>query len=101
MAPVQDGLADNPEDYRWSSATTHINGTNDLLVKSSSLFENKTGWQKFLYEQERKAFIADFERHQRTGRPYGDDKFVEKLERLTGRELKLKPAGRPPGKKKR
>jgi putative transposase len=101
MAPVREGLTDNPEDYRWSSAVTHINNSNDLLVKSSSIFEKKTNWQKFLYEQERKAFIIDFERHQRTGRPYGDDIFVEKLERLTGRELKLKPAGRPAGKKRR
>ena len=31
----------------------------------------------------------------RTGRPVGDVLFVEEVENLTGRVLKIKPAGRP------
>jgi putative transposase len=34
-----------------------------------------------------------FRKHERTGRPMGDDGFIERLERLIDRPLKLKKPG--------
>jgi putative transposase len=34
-----------------------------------------------------------FRKHERTGRPIGDDAFIERLERLLDRELKPKKPG--------
>jgi len=49
-------------------------------------------WAVFLREQ-----ISDGEalrKHQRTGRPLGDEGFIERCERALGRTLKIQKAGR-------
>jgi hypothetical protein len=39
--------------------------------------------------------------HCRTGRPLGTDKFISKLETVSGRRLRALPIGRPKNEKKR
>jgi len=38
----------------------------------------------------------EFEKHERTERPLGDESFIEKAEKLLGRELKKKKPGPMP-----
>ena len=37
--------------------------------------------------------IEELERHERTGRPLGDDRFIELVEKLLSRDLKKKKPG--------
>ena len=93
--PVVAGLAKTPWEYPWSS-TRFLCGIidHDPLVKDRTLLGLITDWQEFLSTEERAE--SDLIRQAtRTGRPAGDVLFVEKVESLTGRELKTKPAGRP------
>ena len=50
-------------------------------------------WGKFLSVDARGSEMVLFRKHERTGRPIGDDAFIERLERLLGRELKAKETG--------
>lgn len=94
LNPVRAGLVKNPEDWRWSSAAAHIAGQEDTLVKTDPLLQivNKP-WKQFLTVDIEETEIDLFRKHERTGRPLGEDDFIEKLERLLDRTLKPQKPG--------
>ncbi len=92
--PTAAGLAEKPWDYPWSSARAHIEGRDDILVRTKPLLEMVDDWQNWISQETTKEMIKHFQQHERTGRPLGDDSFVDELEMITGRELKIKKAGR-------
>ena len=100
LNPVRAGLVKNPEDWRWSSAAAHITGEDDILVKTKPLLKiaNKP-WKQFLAVDVQDSEIELFRKHERTGRPLGEDAFIEKLEHLLDRTLKPQKPG-PKGKNK-
>jgi putative transposase len=82
-------------EYPWSSARFHSGFVdNDPLVKDWTLPGLITDWQGFLSTEEG-AESELIRRATRKGRPAGDEQFVNKVESMTGRDLKIKPAGRP------
>jgi putative transposase len=93
--PVVAGMAKTPWEYPWSS-TRFLCGMldHDPLVKDRTLPGLITDWREFLSSEE-KAGSKLLRQATRTGRPAGDEEFVEKVGGLTGRELKIKRAGRP------
>lgn len=94
--PLKVGLVEKPEDYRWSSAKSHLTGTTDPVL----------GACRWLDPKERSAY-ADFVRTDddktnnairqatRTGRPFGSDNFIDSLEFSLGQTLRPRRAGRP------
>lgn len=95
LNPVRAGLVKKPEDWPWSSAFPHIQGENDILVKTEPLLLMvQKGWNEFLSKYPQEADIEILRRHERTGRPLGQEHFIEKLEALLNRPLKLQKAGR-------
>lgn len=94
LNPVRAGLVKYPEDWRWSSAAAHIAGQDDILVKTKPLLQivNKP-WKQFLAVDIKETEIELFRKHERTGRPLGEDDFIEKLERLLDRTLKPQKPG--------
>jgi len=97
MNPVRAGLVVKPEQWPWSSASAHIYGYDDTLVKAIPLVEI-TGdkWKDFLGAPVREEEIIKMRRHENTGRPLGSGGFVKNLETMLGRILKPKKAGRRP-----
>ena len=92
---VRAGLVKNLEDWPWSSASSHIKEENDVLVNVSPLLLIvRKGWSAFLSKYPREADMKVFQKHERTGRPLGEEQFIEKLETLLNRSLKLQKAGR-------
>ena len=56
-------------------------------------------WKSFLMKAIEAETIEAIKKHERTGRPIGDHSFIEKVEQITGRQLKLrKPGPKPKGK---
>jgi len=100
LNPVRAGLVKNPGDWRWSSAGAHITGEDDILVKTKPLLEivNKP-WKQFLAVDVEEPEIELFRKHERTGRPLGEDSFIEKMELILDRRLKPQKPG-PKGKDK-
>jgi putative transposase len=100
LNPVRAGLVTRPVDWRWSSAGPHSKRKDDILVKTKPLLEMvKSPWKKFLSADARESEMALFRKHERTGRPMGDDAFIEKLEQLLDRNLKPQKPGPKAGDK--
>ena len=97
LNPVRAGLAAQAWDYRWSSAVAHLSGEDDLLVKTRPLLEMVDDWREFLAEPLTEREMALLRRHQRTGRPLGDENFLGRVERALERVLR---PGRPGPKRK-
>lgn len=93
MNPVTAGLVALPEEYPWSSARAHIVGEDDQLVKVAPLLGMVDNWRELLLLSEEEE-INLFRRHERSGRPMGNDAFVERLE--TGLDRMLRPLKRGP-----
>jgi putative transposase len=92
MNPVAAELVQNPEDYRWSSAQAHLAGEDDGLAQVSPLLELVPDWRSFL-KLAPPDDIDVIHRHERTGRPLGEEGFIEKLEIELDRVLKPQRPG--------
>jgi putative transposase len=97
--PVRAGMTERPGDYPWSSARAHIQKTTDALIVESPLAEEIEDWESFISQNDSEETIKRLRRHLVTGRPLGDEKFVERLEKITGRSLKKQKTG-PKGRRK-
>ena len=53
-------------------------------------------WQAYLAVKTPEETIRRLQKHERTGRPLGDDNFVGELEKLLGRRLRPRKPGRKP-----
>jgi len=96
LNPVRARMVEKPWDYRWSSVHAHLTGKDDLGIVDVDKLLNLIGdWKDYLLEAQGRSG-EEFEKHERTGRPLGDESFVEKAEQLLGRELKKKKPGPMP-----
>ena len=93
MNPVAAGIVERPEEYPWSSARAHLAGEDDQLVKVAPLLAMVSNWSDFLSLSDEEE-ITLFQRHARSGRPLGNDAFVDRLE--AGLERLLRPQKRGP-----
>jgi putative transposase len=94
--PVRAGLVRKAEKYPWSSAAGHAGLREDPLLSGN--LENRgvvKNWAKWLREGEDAALVEMIRRSTRTGRPAGSKAFVTRIEKLTGRKLKMGKPGRP------
>jgi len=94
LNPVRAGLVKRPEKWLWSSTCAHITGKEDVLVRAEPLcgLVHKP-WKDFLAMDVPEPDIELMRKHERTGRPLGDELFIEKLERLLDRRLRPEKPG--------
>ena len=90
LNPLRAGLVRRPEDYVWSSARAHLLGRDDGLVRVAPMLARVPDWARFLATP---GEAIDFRKHEKTGRPLGDDTFVDALERAVGRALRPRKPG--------
>lgn len=95
LNPVRAKLAKQPADWAWSSASAHLAGRDDGLVKVAPLLERAGDWQAFLQAGLDDPMLETLRGHERTGRPLGDASFVEGLESRLGRALARRKPGPP------
>lgn len=93
LNPVRARLVDHPETWRWSSASAHLSGKDDRLVRVHPMLERVSDWQELLVSGD-EGLYEEVRKHERTGRPLGDEGFVRSVSRLLGRDLEIKKAGR-------
>ena len=98
--PVAAKLCKHPSDWQWSSACAHLKGEDDALVRVQPMLDRIDNWGAYLADTNMSEDDGVVRLHTRTGRPLGDEKFVSKLEILTGESLALKKPGRKPSAKK-
>ena len=96
LNPVNAGIVKEAADYAWSNARFHLGLSQcDALVKDKSLLGLIDDWGDYLKGSNELITQTMLLRGTRTGRPAGSQKFVETIERLTGRDLGVRKAGRP------
>jgi putative transposase len=93
LNPVRAKLAAHAEDWRWSSATAHVTGKPDGLTDLKGSAGLHRNWRAMLRHGLEAGDVspeeeAAIEARIRTGRPLGDEAFVEGLEAASGRRLK-------------
>ena len=93
LNPVKAGIVKRPEKYRWSSAKAHLLGEDDILVKAGPLTSIIHDWRELLSSDSSDEEYETIRRHERSGRPLGNDDFLGRLERLTTRVLKKQKPG--------
>ena len=93
LNPVRAGMVEDPETYPWSSAAAHISGVGNALVRVKPLLEMVGNWRDFLLSGVSGEELDRIRRHERTGRPLGNDGFVERLKQALGRILQRHKPG--------
>lgn len=96
--PVRAGMVLRAEDYPWSSARAHVNAVYDELLHPCFLSDQIRDWAAFLTAPDDQACSKRLERHARTGRPYGEKDFLDRLERQLGRCLRPRKRGPKPAR---
>jgi len=90
--PVRANIVENAWDYPWSSAKAHVFRQKDPLLEDNFISLGIKDWKAFLGEDDKQSDMNLLKKHVSTGRPLGDNKFIESIERFTGRILnKQKP----------
>ncbi|VAW98985.1 Transposase and inactivated derivatives [hydrothermal vent metagenome] len=92
LNPVRAGLVERAQDWPWSSAAAHLSGSDDGLATVPPVLERYGDFAAFL-AQEEDAAVKMLRQSETTGRPLGSDKWIEKLEKLTARQLKPQKRG--------
>ena len=96
LNPVRARLVRSAGEYAWSSARPHLKGKDDILVRVKPLLELAPDWKGLLRTELGDEALAELRRHERTGRPLGNDGFVRRLERRLGRLLRRQKPGPKP-----
>ncbi len=91
--PVRAGIVERAEDYYWSSARSHVLKEKDGLLSDFYLISEISDWTSYLREETSESDRNLFESHARTGRPLGNDEFIDRLEKMTGRSTKKEKPG--------
>jgi len=93
LNPVTAGLCRQPEDWPWSRSRAHLAGHDDALVSVRPMLQRVSNWRRYLQSTDSESALERLQKHSRTGRPLGNDHFIEKLEQLTQRTLKRRRPG--------
>jgi len=101
LNPVRAKLCRAPWRWRWSSAAAHVAGHDDGLVRVEPLLERVKDWRPFLAEAVARDEAELLRRHARTGRPLGDAKFLDRIERTIHRIVRPTKPGRKPKRKEK
>jgi len=102
LNPVRARLVKEPGTYEWSSARFHLDGRrSDALVTDRTLLGLVDDWREVLEERVSADDAKEMERRLSTGRPWGTEGFVARLERKLGVELTPQSPGWPRGAKRR
>ncbi|NCO68358.1 MAG: transposase [Nitrospirae bacterium CG_4_10_14_0_8_um_filter_41_23] len=94
--PVRAKIVKRAEEYKWSSAISHVKGRTDSIISEDCyIIEKIKDWAAYLREKEDKTLENEIRQNTRTGRPCGDNNFILKIEKLLGRRMTALPWGRP------
>jgi len=94
LNPVHAHMVNQAGDYQWSSARAHLAGEDDRLVNVAPMLNRVNDWRVYLNSDLDESTKETFRLHGRTGRPLGNETFLENIERIAGRSLRPQKPGR-------
>lgn len=90
LNPVRARLVARPQDWAWSSTRAHLRGRDDGLTARApvkEIFPDIAGLLAHAPEDE-EGMLTRLRAAESIGRPIGGDRFMARIEKLTGRTLK-------------
>lgn len=99
LNPVRARLVRRPSDWRWSSVNAHLSGKPDGVTALAPVRDRYGRFGDFMAGNIDEDAFERLRRAESTGRPLGEDGFIARLERKTGRTLK--PGKRGPKARKK
>jgi putative transposase len=94
LNPVRAQLCSAPANWPWSSVHAHLRGADDALISTGPMLERVSNWRHYLATQDSEEQLKTLRQHVQSGRPAGDNLFIERLERMTGLTLRKDKPGR-------
>ena len=95
LNPVRARLVERAQDWRWSSTRAHLTGQDDGITAPAPIRERFPDFAGLIAAADAEAF-ARLRAAESIGRPLGDDRFLARIERRTGRLLKPSKRGPKP-----
>ena len=96
LNPVRARLVQRAQDWRWSSARAHLRGKDDGLTALAPVRDRFPHFADLLASEPEADLFAPLRAAENIGRPLGDDRFLARIERRTGRSLKPGKRGPKP-----
>ena len=96
LNPVRAKLVDRPVDWPWSSVAAHLSRKDDRFVRVAPILERYGDFAAFLgveVDEVEAAVFRKLRQSETTGRPIGEDRWLEALETATGRTLRPRKRG--------
>ena len=105
LNPVRAGLVKSPRDYRWSSYAHNALGKGDEMITAHKLYrelganteECSKAYRALFKQKIDKNTVELITESALKGWALGDEKFIRKIEKLSGRRARQLPKGRPRG----
>jgi len=94
LNPVRARLVQRAQDWRWASTRAHLRGRDDGLTALAPIRDRFPDSADLLAAEPEADLFGALRSAESIGRPLGDDRFLARVERQTGRVLK--PAKRGP-----
>jgi putative transposase len=94
--PLKTGLVESAEAYQWSSAKSHISGTNNKLLSTNPWLSpgEQKSYAEFVRTEDEETDNT-IRRATKTGRPFASESFIDMLEFRLNQSLKPGKPGRP------
>ncbi len=93
---VRARLAARAQDWRWSSVRAHLRGKDDGVTALAPVRDRFPDFADLLASEPEADLFASLRAAESVGRPLGDERFLSRLERKTGRVLKPGKRGPKP-----
>jgi putative transposase len=98
LNPVRAGLVKRPEEWKWSSARSHLTGSDETGLLNMDLWRTQftpESWDGFLKQKLRDDNLLHRMRTStRTGRPFASEEGIQLIERLLNRSLRRRACRR-------
>ena len=91
--PVRAKIVRQAWQYPWSSAQSHVKKEKDSIVDNCFISDEIKNWAEYIAQEDNDNDLVLFRKHSNTGRPLGDNKFIDLLDGITGRILHRKKPG--------
>ncbi len=95
LNPVRAGLCARPDEWRWSSIHAHLADKEDTLVDVCATRKLIGDWHAYIASHDTSVSYDAIRSQTRSGRPDGDDAFIQHVEAVTGKSVRRRKPGRP------
>ena len=96
LNPVRARLVERAQDWRWSSTRAHLRGKDDGLTALAPIKHRFPHFADLLASEPEADLLDRLRAAESIGRPLGNDRFLARIERLTGRDVKPGKRGPKP-----